>query len=160
IEPRSELDNANPPDQQDDEVSFAGVLALRSMADPSLVVDAATLWDAPDAVLSRLGEQVEAQLLIGLRRAARALPPLRRALEAAAPGELSLADDEIVELLSRDPLRGAGVEVLWPKGMFAEAVHVRASATPAPGSEGGTVFRLTDLLKFRWQLSLGGETLT
>ncbi|MFD2418877.1 DEAD/DEAH box helicase [Amycolatopsis pigmentata] len=146
--------------EEGEDFSFAGVIALRSAADPSLVVDAATLWQAPDAVLSRFGDQVEARLLIGLRRAARAWPPLNRALEAAAPGELALTDDEIVELLSHDPLREAGVEVLWPKGMFADAVRVRAGATPSPGSESASAFRLTDLLSFRWQLSVGGQPLT
>ncbi|HVV10150.1 DEAD/DEAH box helicase [Amycolatopsis sp.] len=139
--------------------TFAGVLALRSVSDPSLVIDAATLWDAPDAVLSRLGEQVGAQLLLGLRRGAKAWPPLKRALEAATPSELAFSDDEVVELLGGS-LRRSGVEVLWPKGMFADDVRVKAGATPSPGSEGGEVFRLTDLLKFRWQLSIGGQDLT
>jgi superfamily II DNA or RNA helicase len=145
-----------------EQFTFTGVLALRSMADPSLEIDASTLWDAPEAVLSRLGEQVEAQLLIGLRRGAKAWPPLVRALEAATPGELTFTDDEIVELLESGgaALRATGVEVLWPKGMFADDVRVRASATAAPGSEAGATFRLTDLLKFRWQLTVGGETLT
>ncbi|GLY69821.1 DEAD/DEAH box helicase [Amycolatopsis taiwanensis] len=143
-----------------EEFSFAGVLALRSATDPSLVIDAATLWDAPEAVLSRLGEQVEAQLLVGLRRAARAWPVLTRALAAAAPAELALSDDEVVELLTHDPLRDAGVEVLWPKGMFADSVRMQASATPSPGSESGAAFRLTDLLSFRWQLAVGGQALT
>ena len=143
-----------------DELTFAGVLALRSEADPSLVIDAATLWDAPDAVLARLGEQVEAQLLIGLRRGARAWPPLRRALEAATPSELIFSDDEIVELLDSAPLRSAGVEVLWPKEMFADNVRMKASTTAAPGSDAHGAFRITDLLNFRWQLTMGEQPLT
>ena len=148
--------------ETDEDVAFTGVLALRSRADPSLVVDAATLWDAPDAVLSRFGGQVEAQLLIGLRRGARAWAPLGRVLEAAAPTELILDDAEVVELLDggRDALAATGIEVLWPRGMFSEPVRAKASVTPSPGSEGEAVFRLTDLLRFRWQLSLGGENLT
>ncbi|TVT19714.1 DEAD/DEAH box helicase [Amycolatopsis rhizosphaerae] len=145
-----------------DDFGFAGVLALRSAADPSLVLDAAALWQAPDAVLSRFGEQVEAQLLIGLRRGARAWAPLGRALETASPSEVVFTDEELVELLGTgtEALRGAGVEVLWPKEMFAESLRLRAGATPSPGSEGEAAFRLTDLLAFRWQLALGGETLT
>ncbi|MDQ0380140.1 DEAD/DEAH box helicase [Amycolatopsis thermophila] len=148
--------------ETEEDFAFTGVLALRSRADPSLVVDAATLWDAPDAVLSRFGEQVEAQLLIGLRRGARAWSPLGRMLEAAAPSELRLDDAEVADLLDggRDALSATGIEVLWPRGMFGDTVRAKASATPSPGSEGGAVFRLTDLLKFRWQLSLGGTDLT
>lgn len=142
--------------------AFAGVLAVRSTAEASLVVEAATLWDAPDAVLSRLGDQVETQLLLGLRRGARAWPPLGRVLAESAPAELPLSDDEVVDLLtdgSRD-LGGAGIEVLWSKGMFAGEVKAKASATQAPASVTGPDFALRTMLEFRWQLSLGGEQLT
>lgn len=145
-----------------DDDTFAGVLAVRSMAEASLVVEAATLWEAPDAVLSRLGDQVETQLLLGLRRGARAWPPLGRVLEQATPAELPLTDDEVVDLLtdgSRD-LGGAGIEVLWSKGLFAGEVKAKASATQAPASVTEAEFALKSLLEFRWQLSLGGEQLT
>ena len=153
---------AREPKQEGAEPAFAGVLAVRSQAEPSLVVEAATLWDAPDAVLSRLGDQVETQMLLGLRRGARAWAPLGRVLSEAAPAELSLADEEIVDLLtdgSRE-LGGAGIEVLWAKGLFPGEVKAKASATQAPGSESGPEFDLRGILKFRWQLSLGGEVLT
>lgn len=145
-----------------DDDSFAGVLAVRSMAEPSLVVEASTLWDAPDAVLNRLGDQVETQLLLGLRRGARAWAPLGGVLAQAAPAELPLTDDEVVDLLtdgSRD-LGGAGIEVLWAKGLFAGEVKAKASATQAPASVTEAEFALKSLLEFRWQLSLGGEQLT
>ncbi|WP_442785167.1 DEAD/DEAH box helicase [Amycolatopsis sp. H20-H5] len=142
--------------------SFAGVLAMRSAADPSLVVEAATLWDAPDAVLERLGEQVETQLLLGLRRGARAWPPLARVLRAAAPTGLELSDEEVVDLLSHGgrALGAAGIEVLWPKGMLDGELKAKASATQVPGSVTGPVFTLKSLLAFRWRLSLGGDELT
>lgn len=145
-----------------DDDSFAGVLAVRSMAEPSLVVEASTLWDAPDAVLSRLGDQVETQLLLGLRRGARAWAPLERVLDQPAPASLELSDDEVVDLLTdgaRD-LGGAGIEVLWSKGLFAAEVKAKASATQAPASVTEAEFALRSLLEFRWQLSLGGEQLT
>ncbi|MFG1641452.1 DEAD/DEAH box helicase [Amycolatopsis sp. NPDC049252] len=144
------------------EDAFAGVLAVRSTAEASLVVEAATLWDAPDAVLNRLGDQVETQLLLGLRRGARAWPPLGRVLAESAPAELPLSDDDVVDLLtdgSRD-LGGAGIEVLWSKGLFAGEVKAKASATQAPASVTGPDFALRTMLEFRWQLSLGGEQLT
>ncbi|MDQ7802219.1 DEAD/DEAH box helicase [Amycolatopsis sp. A133] len=144
------------------EDSFAGVLAVRSMAEPSLVVEAATLWDAPDAVLNRLGDQVETQLLLGLRRGARAWAPLGRVLAQPAPASLALSDDEVVDLLTDGAreLGGAGIEVLWAKGLFAAEVKAKASATQAPASVTDAEFALKTLLEFRWQLSLGGEQLT
>jgi SNF2 family DNA or RNA helicase len=145
-----------------DDESFAGVLAVRSMAEPSLVVEAATLWDAPDAVLNRLGDQVETQLLLGLRRGARAWAPLGRVLTQATPDSLALSDDEVVDLLTDGTreLGGAGIEVLWSKGLFAGEVKAKASATQAPASVTEAEFALRSLLEFRWQLSLGGEQLT
>ncbi|MFJ9778292.1 DEAD/DEAH box helicase [Amycolatopsis sp. NPDC101161] len=145
-----------------DDDSFAGVLAVRSMAEPSLVVEASTLWDAPDAVLSRLGDQVETQLLLGLRRGARAWAPLERVLAQPAPASLALSDDEVVDLLTDGAreLGGAGIEVLWSKGLFAGEVKAKASATQAPASVTEAEFALRSLLEFRWQLSLGGEQLT
>ncbi|WP_206791422.1 DEAD/DEAH box helicase [Amycolatopsis sp. MtRt-6] len=142
--------------------SFAGVLAVRSMAEPSLVVEAATLWDAPDAVLNRLGDQVETQLLLGLRRGARAWAPLGRVLAQATPASLPLSDEEVVDLLTDGAreLGGAGIEVLWSKGLFAGEVKAKASATQAPASVTEAEFALRSLLEFRWQLSLGGEQLT
>jgi superfamily II DNA or RNA helicase len=141
---------------------FVGVLALRSLTDPSLVIDAASLWDAPAAVLARLGEEAETQLLLGLRRGARAWAPLGRVLRAAAPTELPLDDDEIVELLARGgpALGGAGIEVLWPSGFFDGEVKAKASATRAPGKETGPVFTLKGLLEFQWKLSIGEEELS
>ncbi|MGW5718833.1 DEAD/DEAH box helicase [Amycolatopsis sp. NPDC003865] len=145
-----------------DDDSFAGVLAVRSMAEPSLVVEASTLWDAPDAVLNRLGDQVETQLLLGLRRGARAWAPLERVLAQPAPASLELSDDEVVDLLTDGAreLGGAGIEVLWSKGLFAGEVKAKASATQAPASVTEAEFALRSLLEFRWQLSLGGEQLT
>ncbi|WP_309235608.1 SNF2-related protein [Amycolatopsis sp. SID8362] len=145
-----------------DDDTFAGVLAVRSLAEPSLVVEAATLWDAPDAVLNRLGDQVETQLLLGLRRGARAWAPLGRVLAEPAPASLVLSDEEVVDLLTDGAreLGGAGIEVLWSKGLFAGEVKAKASATQAPASVAGPEFALRSLLEFRWQLSLGGEQLT
>ena len=145
-----------------DDESFAGVLAVRSIAEPSLVVEAATLWDAPDAVLNRLGDQVETQLLLGLRRGARAWAPLGRVLTQATPASLELSDEEVVDLLTDGAreLGGAGIEVLWSKGLFAGEVKAKASATQAPASVAEAEFALRSLLEFRWQLSLGGEQLT
>ncbi|MCR6485924.1 DEAD/DEAH box helicase [Amycolatopsis sp. OK19-0408] len=145
-----------------DDDTFAGVLAVRSVVEPSLVVEASTLWDAPDAVLNRLGDQVETQLLLGLRRGARAWAPLERVLAQPSPAELPLTDDDVVGLLtdgSRE-LGGAGIEVLWSKGLFAGEVKAKASATQAPASVTEAEFALRSLLEFRWQLSLGGEELT
>jgi hypothetical protein len=79
--------------------AFRLVLQLRSNADPSLIVDAAALWNQPETVLSRFGSQAETDLLLALRRGAPIWPPLAEALEQASPSVIGLDDDELTSLI-------------------------------------------------------------
>ncbi len=131
---------------------FAAVVQVRGVADPSLVVDAGELWNAPAAVLARLGERAETDLLLALRRGARAWPPLAP-LRSAAPTEVSLDEEQVAELLETgaEALGGAGIEVLWPAELLGERLSVRATvATPAPAGAAQPAFRLQALLSFDW----------
>jgi superfamily II DNA or RNA helicase len=146
-----------------EEEPFAAVVQVRSVADPSLVVDAGELWRAPAAVLARLGERAEIDLLLALRRGARAWPPLAPLLRSAAPTEVSLDEEQLAELLETgaEALGGAGIEVLWPAELLGEGLEVRATvATPAPAGAAQPVFRLEALLDFDWQVTVDGEVLT
>ncbi|HEY8557408.1 MAG TPA: SNF2 helicase-associated domain-containing protein, partial [Actinomycetes bacterium] len=145
------------------EEPFAAVVQVRSVVDPSLVVDAEQLWSAPAVVLARLGERAETDLLLALRRGARAWPPLAPLLRSAAPTEVSLDEEQLAELLETgaEALGGAGIEVLWPAELLGEGLEVRATvATPAPAGAAQPVFRLEALLGFDWQVTVGGEALT
>jgi SNF2 family DNA or RNA helicase len=136
---------------------------IRSPLDPSLVLDAAELWSAPAAVLSRFGPQADVDLLLGLRHGARAWPPLARLLHEATPGALALDDDEVLELFggAADALAGAGIEVRWPAELVADGLTLRATAaTPTPAAVTAAGLTMQSLLEFRWQLVLGGDTLT
>ena len=146
-----------------EEEPFAGVVQVRSPADPSLVVDAGELWNAPAAVLARLGERAETDLLLALRRGARAWPPLAPLLRSAAPTEVSLDEEQVAELLETgaEALGGAGIEVLWPAELLGEGLDVRATvATPTPAGAAAPVFRLEALLSFDWQVTVAGAALT
>ena len=68
------------------------MLQLRSTADPSLIVDASSLWDQPEIVLTRFGTQAETDLLLALRRGAAVWPPLGPVLAQASPSALELDD--------------------------------------------------------------------
>ena len=72
------------PDGPDGE--FRATVQLRSTADASLVIDAADLWDAPAAVLARMGDDADSDLFLALRRGAQAWPPLSRLLDESPPG--------------------------------------------------------------------------
>jgi superfamily II DNA or RNA helicase len=146
-----------------EEEPFAAVVQVRSAADPSLVVDAGQLWSAPAAVLARLGERAETDLLLALRRGARAWPPLAPLLRSAAPTEVSLDEEQVAGLLETgaEALGGAGIEVLWPAELLGDGLDVRATvATPTPAGAATPVFRLEALLSFDWQVTVGGEALT
>ena len=143
---------------------FDAVLQLRSRQDPSLVIDAADLWEAPAAVLRRLGESAEVELLLALRRAARAWPPLAGLLEEVRPARIQLAEAEVAELLGpvAQDLAAQGLEVLWPSELVFGDLELRAAVAPTPSPPGvrEPTFTLDQMLEFRWELALGGELLT
>ena len=142
---------------------LTAVIQLRGRVDPTLVVDAADLWQAPQTVLERLGGAAEADLLLALRRGADVWPPLRQVLQTVAPTHLDLDDDAIGDLLGdgAEALGNAGLEVLWPRDLLADAVTIRAVATtPSLPTEGRATFSLDALLQFSWEATLDGERLT
>jgi SNF2-related domain/SNF2 Helicase protein/Helicase conserved C-terminal domain len=145
------------------EANFAAVVQLRSHLDPSLVVDAADLWDAPGPVLARLGEHADTDLLLALRRATRAWEPVGRLLDQARPEALLLADHEVEELLgpAAELLGAAGLEVLWPSELLTDGIELRAVlGMPSPASVTEAAFTLDRLLEFRWEVAIGGHALT
>jgi hypothetical protein len=141
--------------------AFRLVLQLRSNADPSLIVDAAALWNQPETVLSRFGSQAETDLLLALRRGAPIWPPLAEALAQASPSVIGLDDDALTSLIgpAAEELAGAGIEVLWPSSLVDGGLKLRAMPTPAPGKVTEAGFGLAALLDFRWQLTLDGALL-
>jgi hypothetical protein len=150
------------PEEADEPTSaFRLVLQLRSNADPSLIVDAAALWNQPETVLSRFGPQAETDLLLALRRGAPIWPPLAEALEQASPSVIGLDDDALASLIgpAAEELAGAGIEVLWPSSLVDGGLKLRAMPTPAPGKVTEAGFGLAALLDFSWQLTLDGALL-
>ncbi|MPZ54291.1 MAG: ATP-dependent helicase, partial [Acidimicrobiia bacterium] len=148
-----------PPSEPDGQ--FTATLVLSSRTDPSLTVDASSLWDAPELVLSRLGN-AEHALLVGLRRGARVWPPLGRLLDEALPTEMALSDDEVSDLLGPvvDDLASAGIGVLWPSELLKNVDLQPTMTTPSPAAVTGAGLTLESLVELRWHASLDGELLT
>ncbi|MGW7006272.1 DEAD/DEAH box helicase [Streptomyces sp. NPDC054933] len=142
---------------------FRAVVQMHTADDPSLVIEAALLWDDPESVQRLLGPRAETEMLLALRRGARAWEPLGRLLKEAAPDQLRLTDEEALELLgdATDALSSAGVDVHWPRELV-KALTARAEIGQpgAPGSAAPGLLDTDSLLDFRWQISLGGEPLT
>ncbi|MFJ3193202.1 SNF2-related protein [Streptomyces griseoviridis] len=147
----------------DEDVRGAGaaIVQVHSLADPTLVTDAATLWSGgADAVF---GPRARVDAALAVRRAARVWPPLDRLTEQDVPDVLALSDDEVGDLLgvAATRLAAAGVAVHWPRDL-AQDLTVAAVVRPAPGSatDGTGFFESEELLQFRWQLALGGDPLS
>ncbi|MGW2709741.1 DEAD/DEAH box helicase [Streptomyces sp. NPDC001356] len=138
----------------------AAVVQVHSLADPTLVADAAALWagEADEA----FGPRARVDAALAVRRAARVWPPLDRLAEQDVPDVLALSEEELGELLgvAASRLAAAGVAVHWPRDL-ARDLTATAVVRPAPGSatDGTGFFESEDLLRFRWQLALGGDPL-
>ncbi|MBV2355673.1 DEAD/DEAH box helicase [Streptomyces sp. J2-1] len=139
----------------------AAVVQVHSLADPTLVADAAALW-AGDADTA-FGPRARVDAALAVRRAARVWPPLERLAELDVPDVLALSEEEAGDLLgaAASRLAASGVAVHWPRDLARDLTAV-AVVRSAPGSatDGTGFFESEDLLRFRWELALGGDPLT
>ncbi|KMS67858.1 helicase [Streptomyces viridochromogenes] len=139
----------------------AAIVQVHSLADPTLVADAAALWSGEaDAAF---GPRARVDAALAVRRAARVWGPLDRLSEQEVPDVLALSDEELGDLLgvAATRLAAAGVAVHWPRDL-AQDLSAAAVVRPAPGSatDGTGFFESEELLQFRWQLAIGGDPLT
>ncbi|MEV6262392.1 DEAD/DEAH box helicase [Streptomyces sp. NPDC051784] len=139
----------------------AAITQVHSLADPTYVTDAATLWAG--AAGEPFGPRARIDAVLALRRAARVWPPLERLLDQPAPDVLAVTEDELLDLIGAAGARlaAAGVAVHWPREL-ARSLTATAVVRPAPGSatDGTSFFDAEHLFAFDWQLSLGEDRLT
>ncbi len=152
-------------DPADDDGPWLLRTQLQSRADPSLQVDAA------DAYLGNLGPlaarfpDAQALLLTGLGHATRVFPPLSAALAGTAPAPVELAVEEAFGFL-RDVaplLEEGGFGVLAPSWWSQPGARLGARLKVAPAPGGGRSdgrVGLDQLLRYRWEVALGGATLS
>ncbi|WP_245703611.1 DEAD/DEAH box helicase, partial [Streptomyces lushanensis] len=149
--------------ERDGVVRRAGtaLVQIHSLADPTLVIDAAGLWAG--AGDESFGPRARIDAMLALRRAARVWTPLARLLERDVPDVLALSEDELYDLLGPGAaaLAAAGVALHWPREL-ARTLTAAAVVRPAPGSatDGTPFFDSEELLTFNWQLALGGDPLS
>ncbi len=156
---------------------FRAVVQLHSLANPTLVTDAAALWATRDSALwatgdsdlgadgghHEFGPRAPIDAMLAVRRAALAWAPLDRLLHAAVPDQVELGDDEIQELLgsASERLAAAGVAVHWPRDLVRDlTASAVVSGTDAPPSDLESFFGGDAVFAFDWQLALGGAPLT
>jgi superfamily II DNA or RNA helicase len=154
--------------EADEEELVAGacrlVLQVHDERDPLHVCDAASLWHDPPSVHG-FGGRARTHTALALREAAAAWPPLERLLEQRVPDEMTLDTDDLVSLLEDGvgALRGAGIDVLWPRSLGRD-LSATATLDRAPGTREGQlvhgVLSGDALFAFNWQVALRGVPLT
>ncbi|MBW5486917.1 DEAD/DEAH box helicase, partial [Streptomyces bambusae] len=140
----------------------AAVVQVHSLADPTLVTDAAALWAGTAA--EGFGPRSRIEVVLAVRRAGRVWPALLRLLEQPVPDVLSLSDPELEDLLgaAASRLAATGVVVHWPRELARSLTATAVVRATAPGSaaDGTAFFDAASLFDFSWELALGGDRLT
>ena len=134
---------------------------VRSVADPSLLIRAATLWTAPPVVASRFGPDPEAAALHALRRGARIWRPLAAMLQTPEPGTIDLPESMFDDLLDCSAaLSASDIEVRLPAELVGAPLLPQATAAPVPEADADAYFGLHELMRLTWRPTDGGEALT
>ena len=140
---------------------FVAALGLQSRSDSQRILDLEALWRAPQSLRQRF-ESIEMSLLVTLRRAARAWPPLERLLAQRRPDRIALTDDDVDDLLGpvgRD-LTTAGLTVVIPSEL-GRSIDFTAIARSSPAPLGRTPrFDLSSVIELDWRAAIAGQQLT
>ncbi|PSK93727.1 helicase-like protein [Murinocardiopsis flavida] len=142
---------------------YTAVVQVRSLADPTLVGDAADLWDPGRPAAAAFGPRARIDTVLAVRRAAAVWPPLDRLLDRAVPDELALTDEEVGGLTVRGAadLAASGVDVHWPAEVARSLTATAVAGSPGGGPvDAAAVLGGGHLLDFNWRLALGGADLT
>ncbi len=163
----------DPPAQSEAGVSGQGWslhYLLQAREDPSLLVPAEEVWRTHSAVIAALGrrmEHAEEILLTGLGFAARLFAPVRHSLHEQQPLAAHFSNQEAYAFLreAAPTLGESGFGVLappwWnrPETRLGARMRVRGQEGAGNGVAAGLV-SLENLVNYRWEISLGGETLS
>jgi non-specific serine/threonine protein kinase len=142
-------------------------LLLQAADDPSLLVEANTVWESTEAtreVLEHHLDRPQETLLEELGRAASLYAPLESALDEATPTTLELTASKADEFLREhaEVLEQAGFGVVLPawwnepeRRLGAQLTAGAEESTSSESSVGG--IGVEQLCEFRWDVVLGGE---
>ncbi|HCF26913.1 MAG TPA: ATP-dependent helicase [Cyanobacteria bacterium UBA11049] len=141
---------------------------LQAANDPEYLVDAATIWQHPVESFvdrNRTIEQPQETLLRGLGLASRIYPSISSSLEQAFPVSFSLNPLQAYEFIKSVAPRfeDSGLGVILPESLanregWANRLGLKISATtPTKKNER---LGLQSLLNFKWELAIGGQTLS
>ena len=160
-------------DTDDSKQRFRLRFHLQAADDPSLLISAEDVFAARKKSLAHIHctpRVAEERLLQSLSIASRIFPPIERSLHEAKPDSVELTSELAWTFLSQaaPALTEAGMSVIVPaeltrSGQRRLRMRMRIGASRHKSSGGSTStpqFSLRDVLSFRWEATIGGETLS
>ena len=143
---------------------------LQAADDETLLVTAPTIWGNPVEQLHYRGRAIDRPqetLLMGLGLASRLYPPIEPSLQDPRPQFCSLTALQAYEFIKATAwrLQDSGLGVVLPpslinQGGWASRLGLKIQAQSAKLNKGQVRLGLQSLLNFRWELSIGGQSLS
>jgi hypothetical protein len=176
-EPDGDTDGTEKQDEAPDSTWYVRYL-LQPYDDPSLLIEAEEVWNAGKRKASALSRYLSSynkkgtgspnayeHMLSGLGQAAGICPHIGSSLEGARPAGFTLNTTEAYAFLTETAmaLEGAGFGVMlpawWTRRGTKARIAIRASVK-SPKMQGGGGLSMESLIRFDWELALGGTKLT
>lgn len=137
---------------------------LQASDDPSLIVDAEMVWAAKSNkldYLERRFDNPQEKLLTGLGLASRVFEPIERSLRTARPTGIVLEREEAYQFLTDAAilLESSGFGVLVPNWWGKRAKLKAKAKIKGEGNRPSGFLTKDTLLNYKWQMSIGDETI-
>ncbi len=142
---------------------------LQAVDTPNFIVDAPTIWNNPVERLNVQGRaiaQPQEMFLMGLGLASRLYAPIEPSLQAPRPQFCALSPMQAYEFLKSTAwrLQDSGVGVVVPpslasQGGWANRLGLKIQAETGKLRQGQRL-GLQSLLNFRWELTIGGQSIS
>lgn len=150
------------PDSEDSEWRLDYLLQAHD--DPSLIVDAETVWQARSNMLhylERRFDNPQDKLLAGLGLASRLFEPIEGSLRGATPTHASLDRAEAFTFLTEAApmLENSGFGVLVPN-WWGKRRKIKAKASFKEVKEASGFLTKDTLLNYEWKMSLGEDSIS
>ena len=138
---------------------------LQSRDDPSLIVSAAEVWDGRTAVLDRNGPNAKEFLILSLGQASGICKGVAAGLKDARLEGHAVTAPGAYEFLAVEAtaLEQAGYGIMLPSWWTSKSARAKLAArasVQAPKVKGYGGLSLDAIMRFKWEVALGGQNVT